>query len=196
MAITRLYPRADFLAEEYVLVPAWKKAHDYIRHHNWYADVLECDLTNANLEERLLAIAEAARSQDALQSEPLRLVLAPKSQKWDIVKGQWLPVAGPAVVAGKLRPLAHVSVRDQIIATAFMILCADTIETRQGDPRVSAIDARARKMVSYGHRLFCDAEANELRFRWGNSVVYRQYFQDYQAFIERPQEIVTKLVGT
>jgi len=190
MAIAKLLPHGELLAEEYVLVPAWKKAHDYIRHHNWYSDVLECDLTNTDLEQRLTAIAETIRSPDPLVSEPLRLVLAPKSQKWDIKDGQWLPVAGPAAVAKKLRPLAHVSVRDQIIATAFMIMCADTFETRQGDPRASAKEARARKMVSYGHRLFCDAEGGILRYRWGNSVVYRQYFQDYQAFIARPQEII------
>ena len=53
MAIQKLAPRLDLLSAEHVLVPAWKKAHDYIRYHNWYSDVLECDLTNADLEERL-----------------------------------------------------------------------------------------------------------------------------------------------
>src|SRR5208282_5733431 len=90
---------------------------------------------------------------------------------------------------------SHVTVRDQIIATAFMLLFADVIETRQGDPRGSANDARRRKMVSYGHRLLCDNDEDELRFRWGNSVVYRRYFQDYQHFVSRPEEIVREVFG-
>lgn len=190
MAIQKLLPRLDLLSAEHVLVPAWKKAHDYIRQHNWYSDVLECDLTNADLEKRLNAIAESIRSTDELRAQPLRLVLAPKSQAWNVIKGEWKPAGGPASVAPRLRPLSHVSVRDQIIATAFMLLFADAIETRQGDPRESAIDARRRKMVSYGHRLLCDTDENELRFRWGNSVVYRRYFQDYQNFVSRPEQIV------
>ena len=135
MAIQKLLPQVDLLGEEYVLVPAWKKAHDYIRHHNWYSDVLECDLTNADLKDRIEKIASCIRSTDELRSEPLRLVIAPKSQNWEVMQGDWKPVDGPASVALRLRPLSHVSVRDQIIATAFMLLLADIIESRQGDPR-------------------------------------------------------------
>jgi hypothetical protein len=193
MAIQKLLPRLELLSAEHVLVPAWKKAHDYIRQHNWYSDVLECDLTNADLEERLKAIAELIQSPDELRSQPLRLVLAPKSQPWEVIKSEWKPAGGAASVAVRLRPLSHVSVPDQIIATAFMLLFADAIETRQGDPRGSASDARNRKMVSYGHRLLCDIDEAELRFRWGNSIAYRQYFQDYQHFVSRPEEIVQEV---
>ena len=122
-------------------------------------------------------------------------MLAPKSQAWDVIDGQWKPQKGPASVAERLRPLSHVSVRDQIVATAFMLLFADAVETRQGDPRGSATDARSRRMVSYGHRLLCDKEEDGLRFRWGNSVVYRRYFQDYQNFVSRPEEIVGEIFG-
>ena len=190
MPAIKLSLRAEFLSQEYVLVQAWKKAHDYIRRHNWYADVLELDLTNADLEERLRAIAAELMSADPLRPEPMRLVLAPKSQAWDVKNGEWLPVEGPRSVETRLRPLAHVSVRDQIIGTTFLILLSDAIETRQGDPRGTLDSARKRGVVSYGHRLFCDEERGRLSFRWGNAVVYRQYFQDYQAFISRPKQVV------
>lgn len=195
MATFPLTPNSEFLREEYVLVQAWKKAHDYIRRHNWYADVLELDLTNADLESRLRAIADELEAGDELQSQPLRLVLAPKAQQWEVKNNEWVPTNGPLSVTERLRPLAHLSVRDQIISTAFMILLADVVETRQGDPRVPAMKARERRMVSYGHRLFCDAENDQLRFRWGNAVVYRQYFQDYQAFVSRPQVVVDEVFG-
>lgn len=145
--------------------------------------------------ERLARIIESVRSADPLRSEPLRLVLAPKTQSWDIKNGSWSPTEGRASVARRLRPLSHVSARDQIQATAFMLLLADGIETRQGDPRGCASDARQRNIVSYGHRLLCDTDTEGLHFRWGNSVVYRRYFQDYQQFVSRPEEIVREAFG-
>ena len=192
MAIIELQPTLEHFAQEYLLVPAWKKSHDYIRYHNWYSDVLELDLTNADLPNRIASLSDECRDDAPLRSEPLRLVLAPKSQSWDVEDGKWSPTEGISSVQRRLRPLAHVSVRDQIIATAFMMLFADIIETRQGDPRLPLAEARSRHVVSYGNRLFCDRKEGEgvLRFRWGNSSVYRQYFQDYQAFVARPRLVV------
>jgi hypothetical protein len=190
MSLLKLSLTSDQLSKEFVLIQAWKKAHDYVRRHNWYADVLELDLTNADLETRLDAIAQELQSPELLP-HALRLVLAPKTQHWQLKNDKWAPARIPRNrIDERLRPLAHLTARDQIIGTAFMMLLADTVETRQGDPRRPAMKARAQKMVSYGHRLFCDAEDRQLRFRWGNAIVYRQYFQDYQAFIARPQEVV------
>lgn len=190
MPSIKLSPRSELLSQEHVLVQAWKKAHDYIRRHNWYADVLELDLTNARLQERLQTVSGELQSDNPLRSERLRLVLAPKSLPWDVEKGRWAPVDGPKAAQAKLRPLAHVGVRDQIIATAFMLVLADTVETRQGDPRGSVAELRRRKMMSYGHRLLCDEEDGRLVYRWGNAITYRQYFEDYQAFVARPQQVV------
>jgi hypothetical protein len=185
-----LSPTIHHLSQEYLLVPAWKKAHDYIRHQNWYSDVLELDLTNADLGDVIRQIGAEVKSEAALTPTPLRLILAPKSQSWKIKNDKWLPVGGSASVATKLRPLAHVCVRDQIISTGFMILLADLVETRQGDPRKSPRKAHEEGMVSYGHRLFCDQSRNQLHFRWGNAGVYRQFYQDYQNFIARPEQMI------
>jgi hypothetical protein len=190
MALLKLSLTTHQLSQEYVLVQAWKKAHDYIRRHNWYSDVLELDIINADLEFRLDALSQNLRSSE-LQPNLLRLVLAPKIQHWVLKNDKWAPakVKGNRI-EDRLRPLAHLTARDQIIGTAFMMLLADTVETKQGDPRRPAMKAREHNMVSYGHRLFCDDENGQLRFRWGNAVVYRQYFQDYQTFVARPQEVV------
>ena len=153
------------------------------------------DLTNANLQECLDSISAELLSPDPLRSQRLRLVLAPKSQAWDVEKGRWAPVKGPKAAQAKLRPLAHVTVRDQIVATTFMILLADIVETRQGDPRGPSREVRKRKMASYGHRLLCDEENERLTYRWGNAVTYRQYSEDYQAFVARPQEVVKEEFG-
>lgn len=98
-------------------MPSWKKSHDYIRHQNWYSDVLELDLTNTNLADVMRSLAKEISSDDPIVPTPLRLVLAPKSQAWEIADDQWKPVGGPSSVTRKLRPLAHICVRDQIIAT-------------------------------------------------------------------------------
>lgn len=168
---------SQHLAKEYVLVQALKKAHNYIRRYNWYADVLELDLMNADLEARIAGISQEILHSGSLKPDPLNLVLAPKSQAWDLKGKKWAPVDGVGAVERRLRPLAHLSARDQIIATAFMILLADLVESRQGDPRVDAMAAHNRRVVSYGHRLLCDRTEQSLRFRWGNVTVYRQYYQ-------------------
>ena len=183
-------PEYSHLSQEYLIVAAWKKAHDYIRRHNWYSDVLELDLTNASIGKTVNRMAAELKKGGRLSADPIRLVLAPKSQRWEIKKDKWQPIAKEDVKS-KLRPLAHPTVRDQIISTAMMILVADRVETAQGDPRQSIQKANETGMVSYGHRLFCDNDDGLLNYRWGNSTVYREYFQDYQSFISRPQVIVS-----
>jgi hypothetical protein len=72
--------------------------------------------------------------------------------------------------ASKLRPLAHVTLRDQVAATAIMLCLADRVETAQGDPRspLVAVEDRQR-VISYGNRLFCDSDGKLLQHRWGSN---------------------------
>ena len=187
-----LKPDLHFLQQEYVLVQAWKKTSNYIRYHNWYADTLELDWTTVNLPEFIDSIAKTFESPDLWQCEPLRLVPAPKSQRWINRNRDWKPE--PGLDESRLRPLAHVSLRDQVAATALMLCLADRVETRQGDPRRSFLDAKARREVSsYGNRLFSDSVDGELRHRWGSSKLYRSYFQDYRSFIERPTAVAESI---
>ena len=90
-----------------------------------------------------------------------------------------------------LRPLAHIGVREQTIATAVMLCLADCIESAQGDTSLSAEEAAARNVFSYGNRLFCNWSKNHAvaSFAWGNSNTYSRYFQDYQKYVERPLAI-------
>ena len=111
---------------------------------------------------------------------------APKAQRWGFKDGQWVP--RETQIPRKIRPLAHVALRDQVIATAMMICLADKVETMAGDPRLSARkEKNRRRILAYGHRLFCDTIGDSLQHRWGSSKLYRQHFQDYQAFLERPK---------
>lgn len=187
MRKTPLSLNYDQLSQEYLLVAAWKKAHDFIRNHNWYADVLDLDLTNASINRFIRDLAAEIRCTESLSPSPLRIVLAPKSQEWSLKDDKWNPCNKDN---SKLRPLAHLQIRDQVIATCLMILLANAVETRQGDPQMEYVIANREGMVSYGHRLFCDKGDNELKFRWGNSTVYRKYYQDYQKFLQRPEQIV------
>lgn len=190
----RIGPSLTDATAEYVLVQAWKKTASYIRYHNWFADTLELDAATANLPEFLKKLAGDILSGD-WQSDPLRLVPAPKSQNWGIVRERWRPTGGNKAV--KLRPLAHVSLRDQIAATAAMLCLADKVETAQGDPRksVERIDS-SKDVVSYGNRLFCDSTDDGLVHRWASSKLYRAYFQDYKAFLSRPEVIADRLSET
>jgi len=184
-----LEPRIGLLSEEYVLVQAWKKTASYIRRHNWYSDTLELDRAAINLPRFLEELAEQLKAPGQWLNDPLRIVPAPKSQPWlvDPKNGRWKPVDAREVAA-HLRPLAHVSLKDQVAATAVMLCLADPVETLQGDPRAPITNAKQRKrVISYGNRLFCDAIGEELRHRWGSRNLYRKYYQDYRSFVSRPQ---------
>lgn len=193
-----LGPRIELLKEEYVLVQAWKKTASYIRYHNWYADTLTLDRIAVDLPQFLAEIAERLKTPDQWVNDPLRIVPAPKSQQWRVTPDptgnkRWEPVIG-GKTAANLRPLAHVSIRDQVAATAVMLCLADRVETRQGLSRAPVKDAEARKrVISYGNRLFCDEYGSELRHRWGSVKLYRSYYQDYRSFIERPEAVANGL---
>jgi hypothetical protein len=227
-----LAPHGKNLADVVVLAQAWKKSHQFIRRHNWYADVLELDASTIGLEERLVCWGKEVRSKD-FRPQDLLLVPAPKNAKWtfrpvpeahsfdDILDldiddigpeptfNDWSPTSTITTEQGSeeassssiqnLRPLAHLSIRDQTLATAVMMCLAEAVETAQGDTTgTDALAARERGVVSYGNRLHCtwvekpNAGARA-QFSWGNSRTYRQYFQDYRAFLARPRRVCAEL---
>ncbi|OPY81713.1 MAG: Reverse transcriptase (RNA-dependent DNA polymerase) [Syntrophus sp. PtaU1.Bin005] len=185
-----LEPKLNLLSEEYILIQAWKKTVSYIRSHNWYADTMELDRAAVNLHEFLKDLADSLASPTDWGNTALRIVPAPKSQRWHVdPKTGWVPTKETRPEK-KIRPLAHVALEDQVAATAVMLCLADRVETLQGDPRTSIENKDNRKQVlSYGNRLFCDSHANELRHRWGSTKLYRGYFQDYRTFLARPEKV-------
>ena len=186
MAVKQLGPHLDLLREEYVLVQAWKKTAPLIRYHNWFSDTLELDQTAVNLRGFIDSIRERLQNWEIWETDPLRVVPAPKSKSWTLRNGKWQPEEPSDLT--RLRPLAHVSLKDQVVATALVLCLANRIETIQHDPRASKRDQQSQsKVVSYGNRLFCDEIGGELRHRWGSSKLYRAYFQDYRTFIARPE---------
>lgn len=194
MSTEVLEPRLDLLRQEYVLVQAWKKTASYIRYHNWFSDTIALDRAAVNLPTFLAGIAEALTAPQDWTGSALRMVPAPKTQRWRVSgSGVWEPTE-KGMNAARLRPLAHVALRDQVIATALMLCFADRVETLQGDPQQSVRDRTSRRQViSYGNRLFCDSDRDVLRHRWGSAKLYRAYYQDYRTFLSRP-EIVAESI--
>lgn len=205
----RLTPSLELLADEAVLAQAWKKSDTYIRRHNWYADILELEQVSLLLPQTLKKWQRQVSTGDHSAASLLRLVPAPKNGKWyfptkaEAEGGDWRfkvirNKAGEVVQAEPdLRPLAHVSIREQVLASAVMLCLADAVETLQGntDPASYGSTAIARRRVcSYGNRLFCDWHEESdgkqhARFRWGNATTYSQFFVDYERFLERPAEV-------
>ena len=180
---------------ECVLMQAWKKTSSYLRTHNWYADTLGIDYQSLRIPAFLSEIQEAIDSYTTWTPEPLKFIPAPKTQRWCIDgSGNWIP-RPKQDYKKKLRPLAHVALRDQVVATAIMLCLANRVETQMSDPRLS-IDSEEnrRRVLAYGHRLVCDdIEEGGLRHRWGSSKLYRQYFQDYRTFLRRPRIVTGSL---
>lgn len=188
-----LQPTISDLAMECVLMQAWKKTSAHLRYHSWYADTLGLDIEALRIPDFIQQIQKRIRNADSFEARPLKLVPAPKNQRWAYVKGEWSPQEPN--IDKKLRPLAHVDLQDQVIATALMLCLADRVENRLGNPKLSVAKAQNRKRtLAYGHRLFCDGEGDEpLRHRWGSAKLYRSFFQDYQKFLERPKAVAMEL---
>lgn len=190
-------PRLVWISEEAVLIQAWKKASRYIRYHNSFADTLALDHVTANLPEFITNIQERIKSSNQWKNDPLRIVPAPKSQDWQVTSDRWerIPKDKSERSTKKktdihLRPLAHLSLEDQVIATAIMLYIADWVESKMGDPREEINKRKKRKkVVAYGNRLFCDKRDGGLSHRWGSTKLYRSYFQDYRKFLSRPKKV-------
>jgi hypothetical protein len=196
----RVGPRSTYLCDPIVLQLAWKKSHRYIRRHNWYADGLELDASATDIDRRSRDWARELATEN-YNPTPMRLVPAPKNARWGFhsgLPGGWAPVEAREVQSGQtpptpapihLRPLAHVGIREQSIASAAMLCLADCVESLQGDPTTKFEDALRNDVFSYGNRLFCrwDANARLATFSWGSSDSYSQYFRDYQLFLRRPR---------
>jgi hypothetical protein len=198
-----LAPREEYLSDPVVLAQAWKKSHTYIRRHNWYADTLELDCSAVDLETRLSRWSEELK-EDRYLPNPLKLVPAPKNTVWIFdpkISNGWGPKPDEQAGGRVLRPLAHLGIREQTIATAVMLCLADCIETAQGDPALEVAMAAANGVHSYGNRLYCrwhDVEGGQRigQFSWGNSDTYSRYFRDYQAFVQRPLSIAQRVEST
>jgi len=127
--------RPDFKPADLLLVPAPKNAKWEFRprpQETKLEDLLHLDI-------------------DELGSEPTFNDWRPKRKQVDSTSQ-----TGDIRVSQKLRPLAHLSIRDQTLATAAMMCLAEAVETAQGDTTERDVQKlRERGVVSYGNRLHC-----------------------------------------
>lgn len=198
-----LAPQVQYLCDEVILAQAWKKSHTYIRRHNWYSDSLELDCSAVNLDVKLRTWASDL-GQGSYKPQPSWLVPAPKNGAWVFdskISGGWgpqpdeQPDGSTTPKSFVLRPLAHLGIREQTVATALLLCVADCVESAQGDPAMAPLEAAQKGVYSYGNRLFCQWSRNgsKAKFSWGNSNTYSRYFQDYQRFVARPNEVARSI---
>lgn len=176
-----LAPRVSFLSDAVVLAQAWKKAHTYIRRHNWYADTLELDCSAIDLDRKLKLWSKELKD-GSFQPNPAWLVPAPKNGAWKFGEqlGGWGSELDDEGRRPVLRPLAHLGIREQTVSTAAMLCLADCVESTQGNTALPAEKALAAGVFSYGNRLYCRWSESNTRahFSWGNTTSYSRYFQD------------------
>ena len=189
----KLRPEIACLSDEVIVAQAWKKTHKYMRTHNWYADTLALDISALGLEGNAPSWAKGIEKDD-FKLYQMELVPAAKSEPWTIdSETGWGPQHSKKAREDKppVRPLAHLTIRDQTLSSAVMLCLADAVETAQGNCSETRFSLAQKKYVfSYGNRLVCDWNSkNEAWFRWGNSETYRRFFTDYQNFLRRPIEI-------
>ncbi|ANE45358.1 hypothetical protein SY83_02345 [Paenibacillus swuensis] len=202
---SNIAPNINFLSDFVVLSQAWKKTQKYIRRHNWYADVLELDASTINLENNINKWSEKLQ-KNTFFPDKMKLVPAPKNSNWvfstiedtnHLPENLWHPKEplNESEKSQKLRPLAHINIKDQTVATAAMLCLADSIETAQGpSEEVNFLEAQSKGIYSYGNRLHCSwikmqGQHDKASYGWGNSLTYRKFYDDYRLFLSRPNKI-------
>ncbi|APR66407.1 hypothetical protein CN03_05315 [Thalassolituus oleivorans] len=207
----RLKLTKGYLTDPLLMALAWKKAHEYIRTTNWYADNFELDISALSLADRCLKWTQEIQ-KGKTKFKALKLVPAPKTSQWHFVpqKTTWELLEENLDEVGspdekcyclrweptnltdvKLRPLAHIGIKEQTIMTLVMMCLANEVEALQGDPSTEYDEAHEKKVVSYGNRLYCtyieDSEGKlTAEHNYGATTIYSKYFTDYRKFLQRP----------
>jgi len=219
----RLQLTDKYLTDPLLMALAWKKSHDYIRNINWYADNFELDKSALNLAQRCKEWAAEINSKEVSLSD-LKLVPAPKSVAWTFIPNKcpteineildiifdeprnvcycltWTPEIDPETgkhAELKLRPLAHIGIKEQTMMTLVMMCLANEVEAIQGDPSTQYDEVHKNKVVSYGNRLYCKYQENDegeitAEHNYGATTIYSKYFADYRQFIQRPYFFASK----
>lgn len=200
-----------YISDPLLLALAWKKSHEYIRNINWYADNFELDKSALSLA--YLCNKWSNEISGAVSFSPLKLVPAPKTSAWEFSQNEcpsalemlelpfdeieetcycvkWAPTEPDKI---KLRPLAHIGVKEQTYLTLVMMCLANNVETLQGDPATDYKDVHDKKVVSYGNRLYCTyTEDGCAEHNFGATTIYGKYFTDYRKFLQRPYHFSAK----
>lgn len=213
----RLKLTKGYLTNPLLMALAWKKAHEYIRTTNWYADNFELDKSALNLAELCHKWTQDIAIGNT-KFDPLKLVPAPKTSQWVFIENKypdpweekseqhmerlaapfyclkWAPVELDSL---KLRPLAHIGIKEQTIMILAMMCLANDVEALQGDPSIEYDKAHEKKVVSYGNRLYCtyneDSEGKlTAEHNYGATTIYSKYFTDYRKFLQRPYHFAAK----
>lgn len=204
----QLFLSDDYLTDPTLMALAWKKAHNYIRTTNWYADNFELDKSTLNLAKHCEEWVKEIGNGN-LAFSPLELVPAPKTSDWVFTKDPMKPRKYPdpsskseneiAENSGlcidwypsnpeklRLRPLAHIGIKEQSIMTLMMMCIANDVETAQGDPSTAYDNVHDNGVVSYGNRLYCQYKDGKAEHSFGATTVFSKFFSDYRTFLNRP----------
>lgn len=207
----QLFLNDEYLTDPILMALAWKKAHNYIRTTNWYADNFELDKSSLNLAKHCEDWVKEIENHK-LEFSPLELVPAPKTSAWEF-KNEYLsprkysdPSFDPELETIenselcidwypsdpeklRLRPLAHIGIKEQSIMTLLMMCLANDVETTQGDPATDYKEVHkegTKGVVSYGNRLYCKYIDDKAEHSFGATTVFSKFFTDYRTFLSRP----------
>lgn len=184
----------EYLTDPILLALAWKRAHNYVRSFNWYADNFELDMSSLCLQENCNKWAKELKEK-VINLKPLELIPAPKTHTWEFVESSfdsesengeclvWQPEPTKKL---SLRPLAHIGIKEQTYFALLMSCLANIVETKQGDPSTALDEVHEKRVVSYGNRLYCTYVDGKAEHNYGGVTVYSKYFADYRVFLQRP----------
>jgi hypothetical protein len=197
--------KCENLSRLSVLSQAWKKVNHYIRRDNWYTDYLELDKISLDLESNLIRWSQLDLINNNLNSE-VEIIPVPKNAKWEINTSNDESIVDkfnawrstPIMEDNKqqeltTRNISNVPMESQVLAMSLLMNIAEIVENQQKKIISNSLTASNKRIYSYGNRLDCYWEKRddefEAYFKTGSIKTYENYFNNYQLFIKRPEEI-------
>jgi hypothetical protein len=165
-------PTLEQLANPALLSLAAKKAYRFLDRHSWYFDRADAASFSGRLAFNVSRLSEEIRSGQYSPSGKLAFAAPKRIETLDDDRRKYV-----------VRPLCVYPFRDQVVETALVCLFADQFEGQWGDPRQPMFP----KVAAFGNRLHRTGERKEISFSVGSSRFYRDWSDDYSAFVRQTE---------
>lgn len=170
----------DHLASPALLSLAAKKAHRFLDRHSWYYDRTDAAGFLGRLSFNVWRLAEDLRD-GTYQPAPKTVFPMPKRIEHRSDETERFVV----------RPLCTYPFRDHVVETAIVCLVADHFERQWGDPR----KLTSPRLSAFGNRLHLVGDGASAAFSVGNSRLYRDWSDDYSAFVRTTENAFNKTLA-
>jgi hypothetical protein len=157
------------LANPALLSLAAKKAFRYLDRHSWYLDRADAAMFCGRLTFQVQRLSRELLA-GRYSPQPKFLFAGPKA----------IEMTQDGSNKYIVRTFCTYPFKDQVVETALVCLFGDHFEDQWGNPEASEYP----QIAAYGNRLHRIGEGKNVKFSVGSSRLYRDWPDDYAAFVQ------------